>query len=96
MPCISIGNFKIILLTQGESAATGDPKAEASVATSRILAWDKNARFHVESKLNIFDVFLSGIYLKKKPEDLVLIDADAKGKSKSGIAQFIKHFILPI
>ncbi len=90
------GPGKIILLTQGKSAVTGDPKAEASVATSRILAWDKNARFHVESELNIFDVFLSGIYLKKKPEDLVLIDADAKGKAKSGIAQFIKHFILPI
>ena len=53
-------------------------------------------RFHVESELNIFDVFLSGIYLKKKPEDLVLIDADARGKAKSGIAQFIKHFLLPI
>lgn len=90
------GPGKIILLTQGKPAVTGDPKAEASVATSRILAWDKNARFHVESELNIFDVFLSGIYLKKKPEDIVLIDADAKGKAKSGIAQFIKHFLLPI
>jgi len=90
------GPGKIILLSQGKPAVTGDPKAEASVATSRILAWDKNARFHVESELNIFDVFLSGIYLKKKPEDFVLIDADAKGKAKSGIAQFIKHFLLPI
>ncbi len=90
------GPGKIILLTQGKPSVTGDPKAEASVATSRILAWDKNARFHVESELNFFDVFLSGIYLKKKPEDLVLIDADARGKAKSGIAQFIKHFLLPI
>jgi len=90
------GPGKLILLTQGEPVISGDPKAESSVATSRILAWHKNTRFHVESELNILDVFMSGIYLKKKKEDMVLIDADTKGKAKTGIVQFIKHFLLPI
>lgn len=90
------GPGKLILLTQGKSTLPTDEKSKASVATSRILAWDKNARFHVESELSIMDVFMSSIYLKKKADDVVLIDADVRGPAKSGIVQFIRHFILPV
>ena len=90
------GPGKLILLTKGEPITKGDPKSNASIATSRVLAWQRNTRFNVESELNMVDVFMSGIYLKKKEEDLILIDADAKGSAKSGIVRFIKSFILPI
>ncbi|WP_109301262.1 AIM24 family protein [Aquimarina sp. AU474] len=90
------GPGKLILLTKGEPITHGHIGANASVATSRILAWQKNTRFNVESELNIVDVFMSGIYLKKKDDDLILIDADMKGASKNGIVRFIKSFILPI
>ncbi len=90
------GPGKLILITKGEPITTGHSNASASVATSRILAWQKNTRFNVESELNLIDVFMSGIYLKKKEEDLILIDADVKGPSKNGIVRFIKNFILPV
>lgn len=90
------GPGKLILLTKGEPITAEDPKANASIATSRILAWQKNTRFNVESELNLVDVFMSGIYLKKKEKDLILIDADVKGRSKNGIVRFIKNFILPV
>ncbi len=90
------GPGKLILLTKGEPITNGHTVANASVATSRILAWQKNTRFNVESELNIVDVFMSGIYLKKKDDDLIVIDADVKGPSKNGIVRFIKNFILPI
>jgi len=90
------GPGKLILLTKGEPITASDPKADASIATSRILAWQRNTRFNVESELNLVDVFMSGIYLKKKKGDLVLIDADFKGKAKNGIVRFIKSFLLPI
>ena len=90
------GPGKLILLTKGEPITATDPKANASVATSRILAWQRNTRFNVESELNIIDVFMSGIYLKKKENDLILIDADFKGRGKNGIVRFIKSFLLPI
>jgi len=61
-----------------------------------LMAWQKNTRFNVESELNLVDVFMSGIYLKKKENDLILIDADVKGPSKNGIVRFIKNFILPV
>lgn len=90
------GTGKLILLTKGEPITAADPKADASIATSRILAWQRNTRFNVESELNLVDVFMSGIYLKKKEGDLILIDADFKGKAKNGIVRFIKSFLLPI
>lgn len=90
------GPGKLILMTKGEPITADDSKANASVATSRILAWQRNTRFNVESELNIVDVFMSGIYLKKKEGDLVLIDADHKGKAKNGIVRFIKSFLLPV
>ncbi len=93
---IAKGPGKLILLTKGEPITTDHAIANSSVATSRIMAWQKNTRFNVESELNLVDVFMSGIYLKKKEGDLILIDADVKGPSKNGIVRFIKNFILPI
>ncbi|MEW7292802.1 AIM24 family protein [Aquimarina sp. 2304DJ70-9] len=90
------GPGKLILLTKGEPITAGHVNANASIATSRILAWQKNTRFNVESELNLIDVFMSGIYLKKKEDDLILIDADVKGPSKNGIVRFIKNFLLPV
>jgi len=90
------GPGKLILLTKGEPITTGQTEANTSIATSRILAWQKNTRFNVESELNLVDVFMSGIYLKKKDDDLILIDADVKGPAKNGIVRFIKNFILPV
>ncbi|AXT59151.1 hypothetical protein D1816_01890 [Aquimarina sp. AD10] len=90
------GPGKLILLTKGEPITTGQTEANTSIATSRILAWQKNTRFNVESELNLVDVFMSGIYLKKKDDDLILIDADVKGPAKNGIIRFIKNFILPV
>ncbi len=90
------GPGKLILLTKGEPITNGQASANASIATSRIVAWQKNTRFNVESELNLIDVFMSGIYLKKKEDDLILIDADVKGPSKNGIVRFIKNFILPV
>lgn len=90
------GPGKLVLLTKGEPVTSGELKGNASVPVSRIIAFQKNTRFHVHSELNMVDVFLSGIYLQKKPEDLIIIDADEKGSAKSGISKFIRSFLLPI
>lgn len=90
------GPGKLVLMTTGKPIISDERKAEASVAVSRILAWQRNTRFQVESEVNLVDVFMSGIYLKKQPSDLILIDADVKGKAKSGIVKFIKNFLMPI
>lgn len=93
---IAEGPGKLILMTDGKPITSGDPKAASSVATNRIVAWQKNTLFNVQSELNLVDVFLSGIHLKKTEDDLLIIDADMKGGSQTGIVTFIKAFILPI
>ncbi len=90
------GPGKLILQTNGNPITGEDQKGRISVPTSRILAWQKNTHFNVESELTMVDVFMSGIYLKKQADDLVLIDADVKGKSRYGIVKFIRVFLLPV
>lgn len=93
---VAKGPGKLILLTKGRPTTSEEDKGNASVPMNRIIAFQKNTRFHVHSELNIIDVFLSGIYLEKKPGDLLIIDADEKGSAKSGISKFIKGFLLPV
>jgi len=90
------GPGKLVLVTKGTPITSEEEQGNASVPVSRIIAFQKNTRFHVHSELNVVDVFLSGVYLEKKPGDLILIDADEKGNVKSGISRFIKGFLLPI
>lgn len=90
------GPGKLVLITKGKPITSQERKGNASVPVSRIIAFQKNTRFHVHSELNLVDVFLSGIYLEKKPSDLIIIDADEKGSAKSGISKFIKGFLIPI
>lgn len=92
---VAKGPGKLVLMTEGKPIVGSEEKANASIATSRIVAWQKNSRFHVESELNVMDVFMSGIYLKRQGTDPVLIDADAKGRSKKGIVSFIRKFLMP-
>ena len=93
---IAKGPGTLVLLTDGKPITSEESKASTSVSTNRIVAWQKNATFNVQSELNVVDVFLSGIHLKKKEDDLIIIDADMKGGSQTGIVTFIKAFILPI
>jgi len=92
---VAKGPGKLVLMTEGKPIMGEEEKASASIPTSRIVAWQKNTRFHVESELNVMDVFLSGIYLKRQGTDPILIDADAKGKAKKGIVSFIRKFLMP-
>lgn len=85
----------LILRSKGNAVCGEERAATASVPQSRVIAWQQNASFHVESELNVKDIFFSGVYLKKKPADLVVIDSDQTGKAKSGISRFFLHFLLP-
>ncbi len=92
---VAKGPGKLVLMTEGKPIMGEEEKASASIPASRIIAWQKNTKFHVESELNVMDVFLSGIYLKRQGTDPVLIDADAKGKAQKGIVSFIRKFLMP-
>ncbi|MEM6803172.1 MAG: AIM24 family protein, partial [Bacteroidota bacterium] len=90
------GPGTLVLTTKGKAQYGAQEAAGLSVPESRLMAWQKNASFYVESELNVFDVFFSGVYLKRLDQDLLIVDSDQIGKAKSGIFKFFKHFLLPI
>jgi len=90
------GPGKIVFLTRGKANCFEDGTQTDSIPISRIIAWHRNAKFDVISEINLFDIFLSGIYLKPASTDAIIIDADERNAPKAGLAQFIKKFLLPI
>ena len=89
------GPGKLLLRTSGRPVLGDSEHANTSVPVSQLVAWMQDASFTVVSELNYVDVYLSGAYLKKQPDDMVVLDADEVGKAGSGIVQFVKHFLLP-
>jgi len=92
---IAVGPGKLILMTKGRPIISGERSSNASLAQNRILAWNKGTNFDIDTELGITDVYLSGFYLQKMPKDLIIIDADAKGKANLGLIQYIKGLIWP-
>lgn len=92
------GPGKLILRSKGNVMITGgkeEPSLARSIPQHRMIAWQQTSRFHVESELNIADVFFSGVYLQPFSEDITVINSDQTGKAKSGISRFFWHFLLP-
>ena len=66
-----------------------------SMPINRIIAWQRTTQFSVDSELNVVDLYFSGVYLKRKNNDLIIIDADAGNiKRRFGLARFISKFLM--
>lgn len=92
---VAFGPGKLILMTMGRPIISGERASNVSLAQNRIVAFNSGTRFDIDSELNIADVYLSGFYLQKMPTDLIIIDADAKGKANLGLIQHVKGLIWP-
>ena len=92
---VAQGPGKLILMTQGRPIASGEQSSNASVPQNRILAWNVGTKFDIDTEMRLGDIYLSGFYLQKMPGDLVLIDADARGKANLGLIQYVKGLIWP-
>ncbi len=94
---VARGPGTLVLETKGVPIAHDEELLVRSVSSSRVIAWQKHTRFTVDSELNIFDIYLSNLYLRRESDDLILIDADpARSKSKVGLIKFALKFIFPI
>ena len=92
---VAYGPGKLVLMTMGRPIISGERASNISLAQSRIVAFNSGTRFDIDSELNLIDVYLSGFYLQKMPADLIVIDADAKGKANLGLIQYVKGLIWP-
>jgi hypothetical protein len=89
------GPGRLILITTGRPVAGDNEESNASIPANRLVAWMQNARFSIESELNLVDIYMSGVYVRRIGSEHLIFDADSKGNSNGGIAKFVRYFLLP-
>ena len=75
-----------------------------SIPSSRLSAWNRYARFSVDSHLTRAGIFLNGFNLRRsevddvgRPQGIIVVEADMQSSSiMVGSLRFAKYFLLPI
>ncbi|MGD8576672.1 MAG: hypothetical protein PVG13_06265 [Thiohalophilus sp.] len=96
------GNGRLILRTRGKPATA--EQVRQSIPASRLIAWNRYARFSVDSHLTRADIFLNGFNLRRsevdnssRPQGILIVEADARsGSIMTGTLRFARNFLLPI
>ncbi|MFW2404339.1 MAG: hypothetical protein ACN4GT_06190 [Gammaproteobacteria bacterium] len=96
------GPGRLILRTRGKPATA--EQVSQSIPVARLVAWNRNARFSVDSHLTKADIFLNGFNLRRSdakdndgPRGILVVEADARdGGLLVGTLRFAKNFLLPV
>jgi len=96
------GPGRLILRTRGKPA-TAD-QVRRSIPAARLVAWNRYARFSVDSHLTRADIFLNGFNLRRSaadsedgPQGILVVEADARdGGMLVGTLRFARNFLMPI
>lgn len=94
------GPGRLILRTRGKPAT--EAQVRQSIPATRLIAWNRNARFSIDSHLTPQDVFLNGFNLSRSERDdrnhgILVVEADARdGGLLIGTLRFARNFLLPI
>lgn len=90
------GPGKLILKAEGRAEVTDSELHGGSMPPERIIATQLNTRFHVDSELDLVNVYLSTAYVRPAGGGKVIVDVDSQRGTKTGLGSFIKRFLLPI
>ena len=95
---VARGPGRLILRTAGTAEVSETDDAALSKPVHRFVAWHRAARFKLEAEQGFADIYLSGVHVKKRPDDLVVFVAEAGERQRvgTGAVRFLKTFILPI
>lgn len=89
------GPGKLILMAEGQAEIIGENDKTGSFPPERLIAMHKNTRLHIDSELDPLNVYLSTAYIRPAGGGKMIVDVDSQRGAKTGLASFIKHFILP-
>jgi len=95
---VARGPGRLVLRPQGAAEIIDQGDAALSKPVHRFVAWHRSARFKLDAEQNFFDIYLSGVHMRKMPKDLVVVVAET-GERKwtdTGAARFVTNFILPV
>ncbi|MEM6358072.1 MAG: hypothetical protein AAF844_20630, partial [Pseudomonadota bacterium] len=95
---VARGPGRLILRTDGRAEISDNGDAALSKPVHRFVAWHRGARFKLDAEQNVFDIYLSGVHLKKRPGDLVVFVAESGDRRRvaTGAIRFLKTFVLPV
>ena len=93
---VATGPGTLILMTEGVPYVGATEGEAFSMPPSRLAAWQQSARFHVDSELGMLDVYLSEGYVEPEPQSVLVMDVDRQDGFGTGLARFIRRFLLPI
>lgn len=96
------GPGRLILRTRGKPATA--EQVGQSIPAARLVAWNRYARFSVDSHLTQADIFLNGFNLRRsparageEPQGILIVEADARdGGVLVGTLRFARNFLLPV
>lgn len=96
------GTGRLLLRTRGKPATAA--QVQQSIPVARLVAWNRYARFSVDSHLTTTDIFLNGFNLRRtagdnaqSPQGVLIVEADARdGGILVGTLRFAKTFLLPV
>jgi hypothetical protein len=83
-----------LLLAKGHAKISVGQSTIQSLPPERVIAMSLETRMHVDSQLDMLNIYFSNAYIKPL-KGKMLIDVDTQGGTKSGSAAFIRHFLLP-
>jgi hypothetical protein len=90
------GPGKLILMAKGRAEIIDNQETTGSLPPERLIAMHKQTRLHIDSELDPLNIYLSTAYIRPAGGGKIIVDVDSQRGSTSGLASFIKHFILPI
>ncbi|MFW5447111.1 MAG: hypothetical protein ACKE8G_03135 [Methylophagaceae bacterium] len=88
------GPGKLILITKGRAEITDGEQNSASLPPERIIAMQKESRLHVDSEIDVINIYASSAYIRLKSGSAI-VDVDNQHGEHSGLTSFVKHFIFP-
>ncbi len=89
------GPGKLILMAKGRAEVIEAGSKTASLPPERLIAMQKDTRFHIDSELDIINIYLSTAYVSPAGGGQVIVDVDSQRGNKTGLGSFARRFILP-
>lgn len=90
------GPGKLILMAEGQAEITDSELGGGSLPPERIIAAQMNTRFHIDSEVDLVNIYLSSAYVRPAGGGQVIVDVDSQRGTRTGLGSFIKRFILPV
>ncbi|MFW5432534.1 MAG: hypothetical protein ACKE5M_03395 [Methylophilaceae bacterium] len=90
------GPGKLILMAKGRAEITDSAGNGGSLPPERLVAMQASTRLHIDSELDIVNIYLSTAYVRPAGGGQVIVDVDSQRGTKTGLVSFLKRFILPV